>query len=349
MKKVILAVDDEPLNLQLLEAILIPQGFRVETATNGEEALDKIRLLKLDTILLDVMMPVMNGHEVCRRIRENKNWPYIPVIFITASEVDQDSIVKGLDSGGDDYIRKPIDSLELLSRIRACLRVKSLYDELNRTKAELSRYVSLSTRKMVEGMTTGDAQPANRSAEVTILFSDIRGFTEISENMEPESIFTMLNDNLTKQIKIIERNSGIIDKLSGDEVMAVFEGPGMVTNALKCAIQIVEALSFEKKENNQEWFKVGIGINTGQVYLGSLGSETFRDYTVIGNIVNVAARLCGLAIKRQILFTDMTQKQIQSLNFEYRSIGKHPVKGLKKPIEIYELLNYGTKSSFRSI
>ena len=149
MAKVILAVDDEPTNLKLLEATLIPEGYVVDTATNGQEALDKVRTTKPDLILLDIMMPDMDGYQVCERIRGDTSLPYIPVIFLTAMRTDQKDMIHGLDIGGDDYVLKPFDTFELLSRIRAALRVKELYDELALTKTELSRYVSLSTLKMV--------------------------------------------------------------------------------------------------------------------------------------------------------------------------------------------------------
>jgi len=251
--KKILIVDDEPINIELLEDLLIPEKYIVEGALNGEEALAKIQKELPDLILLDVMMPGMNGFQVCSEIRKNLSLPYIPIIFITAYQIDQSDIIHGLDMGGDDYIRKPFDSSELFSRIRSCLRVKKLYDDLARTKTELSRYVSLSTVDMVEKKTSKEVFQADRSAVVTVLFSDIRGFSNFTENMVPEKIFKMLNINLSRQIKVIEKYNGIIDKLNGDEIMAIFEGPDMASNALKCARGIVKALSVYKYRTNLSW------------------------------------------------------------------------------------------------
>jgi len=146
----ILVVDDFLTNIELLQEFLTQEGYIVDSAESGEEALDKVFNHPPDLILLDVMMPGMNGYEVCRKIRGNAVLPYIPVIYITASELEQKNIIEGLDAGGDDYICKPFQIAELLARIISCLRVKALYDELAKTKAELSRYVSLSTRRMVE-------------------------------------------------------------------------------------------------------------------------------------------------------------------------------------------------------
>jgi DNA-binding response OmpR family regulator len=338
--KKILIVDDEPINIELLEDLLIPEKYIVEGALNGEEALAKIQKELPDLILLDVMMPGMNGFQVCSEIRKNLSLPYIPIIFITAYQIDQSDIIHGLDMGGDDYIRKPFDSSELFSRIRSCLRVKKLYDDLARTKTELSRYVSLSTVDMVEKKTSKEVFQADRSAVVTVLFSDIRGFSNFTENMVPEKIFKMLNINLSRQIKVIEKYNGIIDKLNGDEIMAIFEGPDMASNALKCARGIVKALSVPQNSTLLDWAGVGVGINTGQIYLGSLGSDTFKDYTIVGNTVNIAARLCGFASQYQILFTEATLKLIKKTEFNYRPVKKVSLKGISSPINVLELIQH---------
>lgn len=336
--KKILAVDDEPINLKLLEAILVPEGYIVETTTSGQEALDMIKSIKPSLILLDVIMPGMDGYQVCEKIRADTSISYIPIIFLTAMQTSQKDVIHGLDIGGDDYIRKPFDTFELLSRIRAVFRVKNLYDELILTKAELSRYVSLSTLRMVEQVTSREDIPVGETKDVAVLFSDIRGFTNISENMNPQEVFEMLNLYLSKQIKVVQDYHGIIDKLSGDEIMAVFEGPDMVSNALQCASAIVKTLCTSKSCQSADWIGVGIGINAGPVYVGSLGSETMKDYTVIGNTVNIAARLCGLAKKFQILLTDTTKNLIQGKEFRYRPVGKVSLKGISVPMEVFEFM-----------
>jgi len=338
--KKILIVDDEPINIELLEDLLIPQKYIVEGALNGEEALAKIQEEPPDLILLDVMMPGMNGFQVCSEIRKNSSLPYIPIVFITAYQIDQTDIIHGLDMGGDDYIRKPFDSSELFSRIRSCLRVKKLYDDLARTKTELSRYVSLETVEMVEKKTSKEVFQADTKPVVTVLFSDIRGFSNFAENMDAEEIFKMLNINLSRQIKVIEKYNGIIDKLNGDEIMAIFEGPDMASNALKCARDIIKVLSVPQNKKLLDWAGVGIGINTGQIYLGSLGSDTFKDYTIVGNTVNIAARLCGFASQYQILFTEATLKLIKKTEFNFRPVKKVSLKGIRSPINVLELIQH---------
>ena len=332
----ILIVDDLPMNIELMEEILTPIGYTTESAENGEEALHKVFNKPPDLILLDVMMPGMNGYEVCRKIRENTTLPYIPIIYITASELEQKNVIEGLNAGGDDYIRKPFEISELQERIISCLRVKALYDELAKTKAELSRYVSLSTIRMVENQIQHQRpEPWNHEAYATVLFSDIRGFTQISEEMSPTEIFDKLNTNIKKQLQIITKHKGIIEKLNGDEIMAVFDGPDMADNALGCALEIIHELSKANRNKEFDSLKVGVGINTGHIYIGSLGNEFFRDYTVIGNTVNIAARLCGLADKLQVLFTKKTQSSISQEQFHFQSMGEKKLKGLSKPIEVF--------------
>lgn len=338
MQKVILAVDDEPVNLDLLEAVLLPEGFYVEKAMSGEEALEKIKTIQPALILLDIMMPGMNGYTVCERIKADTRLPYMPIIFLTAKYKDPKDLIHGLDIGGDDYIGKPFNPPELLSRIRSALRLKELFDKLLKTKAELSRYVSLSTIEMVEKSTSGEMLKAGESRDVTVLFSDIRGFTTLSENMDPQKVFEMLNLYLSKQINIIEDHQGIIDKLSGDEIMAIFEGPNMVKNALRCGTSIVKTLCNAEQCAADDWIGVGIGINTGPVYVGSIGSETIKDFTVVGNTVNVAARLCGFAQKFQVIFSEYTKNFIEDEGFEYQFAGKISLKGISKPVEVFEVV-----------
>jgi len=336
--KKILAVDDQPKNIKLLEAKLAPEKYIIETATSGQEALDKIKTSIPDLILLDVLMLGMNGYQVCEKIRADSSIPYIPIIFLTASLITQKDVIRGLNIGGDDYIRKPFDTLELFSRIRAALRVKELYDNLVKTKSQLARYVSLSTVQMVEKATSGEEIQVGQTRDVTVLFSDIRDFTNIAENMSPQKVFEMLNLYLSKQIKVVEDHCGIIDKLTGDEIMAVFEGPDMAQNALHCGIAIVKALCGPERSQAVDWVGVGIGINTGPVYIGSIGSETLKDYTVVGNTVNTAAKLCEFANKFQILFTENTIKLIEGKGFHYKSIGKISLKGISTPFETFELI-----------
>lgn len=336
--KTVLVVDDESFNIDLMEAVLTPEGFHVLTAKDGVGALAVLAETVPDVILLDIMMPGMDGYEVCKKIRADNLLPYIPIIFVTAKHTTMADVVQGLDVGGDDYVKKPFEPPELLSRIRAVLRLKASLDRLERMKKELSRYVSLSTLELVDRSAAGIASAAGETRNVTVLFSDIRGFTRISEKADPHKVFEILNVYLSRQIDIIEAHNGVIDKLSGDEVMAVFEGPDMVERALSCGADIVNTLCADGRCREEDWIGVGVGINTGPAYVGAIGSETYKDYTVVGNTVNIAARLCGYAQKFEVVFSEYCHMFVNDLALEYTSGGKVTLKGLSRQIEVFKLL-----------
>lgn len=338
MSRKILIVDDKAANLSLLEAILVPRGFEVNSASSGEQALQLAIDFQPDALLLDVMMPEMDGYEVCRRLRKLKHKSYVPVIFVTASEFGEEDMLKGFEAGGDDYVCKPLDVPVLLARVEACLRVKSLHENLTQIKAELSHYVSSSTMQMVESRVAGHAESGNRRTDVTVLFSDIRQFTHRTEQLDPEIVFEILNVTLGYQIEIIEKHGGVIDKLNGDEVMAVFEGDEMADCAIACASDIIRQFPEVQRRCEFDLPSVGIGINSGPVFRGSLGRGTFSDYTVIGATVNIAARLCGQATLSQVLVSDMTRQAIAGNSPTMQSVGFRDLKGLSEPLELFELV-----------
>ncbi len=236
----------------------------------------------------------------------------------------------------EDKKKKLDDAVRLISQIKNATEVKELYEELARVKSELARYVAPPTVEIVEEIITGKKARPGELINVTVLFSDIRDFTRISENMEPHEVFKMLNRNISIQLKTIEEHNGVVDKLSGDEIMAVFRGPEMAENAIKCAIAIIN--SFKERESPEgDWIGVGIGINTGPVYLGPLGSENRKQFTHIGTTVNIAARLCGQAKRFEVLFGKTTQELIADKGFNYSSMGNISLKGLSAPIEVFRL------------
>lgn len=335
--KKIMVIDEQGKELDLLAAVLGAERYIVEIATDIKEAVGKVKNLMPDLILLNVMIQGMKGYELCAEVRNETQLPYIPILFFTSVKIDQQELTRGFDVGADGYIQKPFDYPELFSKIRILIRTKGLYDELAAIRNELARYVSIPTFRSIEMKVKKGIEPVSETKRVTILFSDIRGFTNIAAQKEQPELFRMLNNCLIKQIKVIEAHHGMIDKLSGDEIMAIFEGEEMAENALRCGKSIVEALKDPREYPLPDWMNVGIGINTGPSYMGSLGSETFRKDTVIGHTVNLAARLCGIAKKSQILFTEDTKKLITGKDFSYDSIGRVTLKGIPEPIEVFIL------------
>jgi len=337
--KRILVVTEQTGDSDLLAAVIGAERYVVEVAADVKEALNKVKSMVPDLILLDVMIQGMKGYEFCKIVRNDTALPYIPILLFTPMKIDQQELMYGFEVGADGYMQKPFEYLELFSKIGCLLRVKTLYDELAEIRTELSRYVSLPTFRSIEMKVKKGIIPVSEIKQVTVLFSDIRGFTNFSSQKDQTELFKILNNCLIKQMRVVEAHRGIIDKLSGDEVMAVFEGDKMVQNALQCGKNIIEVLSNSKEYPLPDWMGVGVGINTGPSYMGSLGSETFKKDTVIGHTVNLAARLCGIAKKSQVLFTEDTRKLMDEKDFNCSSIGRVLLKGIPEPVEVFCLQN----------
>lgn len=333
----ILLVEEKSEEREILAAVLGSEGYIVETVATAEEAWDKVKSFAPDLVLLDAILQGMKGYDFCRALRQDTAFPYTPVILFTPVKIDQQEYSRGIESGADGYMEKPFDYPELLSKMRILLRIKSLYDELSETRAELARYVSLPALRSVEMKVKEGVTFDSEQREATVLFSDLRGFTSAVARMEQGEVFRMLNQCLVRQIKVIEEHRGIVDKLSGDEIMAVFEGAEMAENALRCGKEITAVMSDSEKYPDGLELGVGVGINTGQVSVGNLGSETFKKFTAIGHTVNLAARLCGMAQRSQVLFTESTRVLVADKGFSCESLGRVSLKGLAEPIEVFVL------------
>lgn len=316
----ILLVDDDPSNLFLLEELLLCEGYVSQLAASGSEALAIAAESIPDLILLDVMMPIMDGFEVCRRLREDVRLQGIPVIFLTALD-DDDSRLRGLEMMGDDYLTKPINSKLLLAKIKSVLRlhqmrsqqvqseIKQLVKEQSRHQIaaawEANDYISEKFRlfvpeqflnriapRGVESIQLGNAH----EEELTVLFCDIRGFTSIAESQSAMETFEWLNVFFTQMSQAIATHNGFVDKFLGDAIFAVFDRAGRhAEDALKAAVAMQKSLQEFNSErfqyNLEELIQVGIGIHTGIGLIGTIGSEHRMDSTVIGDVVNTAARL----------------------------------------------------------
>lgn len=316
----ILLVDDDPSNLFLLEELLLCEGYVPQLAASGSEALVIAAESIPDLILLDVMMPQMDGFEVCRRLREDVRLQGIPVIFLTALD-DDDSRLRGLEMMGDDYLTKPINSKLLLAKIASILRlnqmraqqvqteIKQLVKEQSRHQIaaawEANDYISEKFRlfvpeqflnriapRGVESIQLGNA----REEELTVLFCDIRGFTSIAESQSAMETFEWLNVFFTQMSQAISAYDGFVDKFLGDAILAVFDRVGNhAEDAMKAAVAMQESLQQFNRDrlqyNLEEIIQVGIGIHTGIGLIGTVGSEQRMDSTVIGDVVNTAARL----------------------------------------------------------
>jgi class 3 adenylate cyclase len=310
-------------------------------------ALELVRTDPPDLILLDIMMPGMDGYEVCRRLKADEKTKNIPVIFVTAmGEVEDET--KGFELGAVDYITKPIRPPVVKSRVRSILSLKEKTEQLEDLSGKLSRYLS---PVVYESIFSGkrDVTIESQRKKITVFFSDIIGFTEITERMEPEDMSNLLNVYLDEMANIAIKHGGTIDKFVGDAVMVFFGDPvsrGIKEDALAClsmGIEMIEALKGLQKDWHLKGvlrpFRVRAGINTGFCTVGNFGSRSKMDYTIIGGQVNIAKRLQDIAEVDQIVISHETWAQIKD---QVYCVKMKPimVKGIAYPIQAYHVVGF---------
>ncbi len=357
MPNKILIVDDEPFNLDLLEQELQDQGYTIERATDGAEALEKVPSFLPDVILLDYMMPNMNGLEVLGRLRKDEKHKGIPVILLTAKATQEDKI-RGLDAGADDYVVKPFDSFELMARVRAMIRIKEMHDlledwnrdladkvarqveELERVK-RLKRYLSPQIAETILGEDESHFKSHRR--EITVVFLDLRGFTAFSESAEPEEIMEVLRGYHAEMGKLIFEFGGTLERFAGDGIMIFFNDPVLCPDHTEKAIRMALEMRLRVVELRKGWLKrgydldLGIGLAAGYATLGNIGFEGRMDYGAIGNVTNLAARLCGEALGGQILVDRKTLGRIEEL-VEVEPRDELVLKGFPRPVAAFNII-----------
>ena len=341
----ILLVDDTPANIKLLADILRGESSLV-VATNGADALELAGREQPDLVLLDVMMPDMDGYEVCKRFKRSPATRDIPVIFVTAM-TDVEDETRGFDVGAVDFIAKPISPPVVRSRVRAAVALRRKSRELAELSGKLARYLS---PQLYESIFQGrrDARIGSHRKKLTIFFSDIVGFTSTTERLESEVMNELLNSYLERMSQIVMRHGGTIDKFMGDAIMAFFGDPetrGDKQDALACvrmAMEMREALGGFQREWYERGvetpFRVRAGINTGYCTVGNFGSAERMEYTIIGGQVNVASRLEGAAEPDQIVISHETWSLVRDEVYCIKK-GALELKGIPYPIQTYQVVD----------
>ncbi len=334
----IMIVDDEPINLQVLVNHLSLQNYAVVQANNGMEALEMIynNGVSPSLILLDIMMPKMTGYEVCRRLRERYPANELPILLLTA-KTQVSNLIEGLGAGANDYLTKPVAKTELLARIKTHLQISNLNIAYGRFVPH--EFIQLMDKQSVVDVKLGD----HVEKEMTILFSDIRGFTSISESMTPQENFDFINAYLSRMEPIIGKHQGFIDKYIGDAIMALF--PSSVDQAVAAAVGMLFRLveyNTTRGRPGRPALKIGIGIHTGLLMLGTVGGENRMDGTVIADAVNLASRTEGLTKTYGValLITEQVYEHLHSReHYKIRLIDRVRVKGKTKAITVYEVFD----------
>ena len=358
MSKKILIVDDEPFNLDLLEQELGEYDYAIERAGDGVEALEKTQSFAPDVILLDYMMPRMNGLEVVKQLRATPEHQGIPVILLTAKASQEDKVA-GLDAGADDYVTKPFDSFELLARVRAMMRLKEMHDTLaewNRTLAEtvkkqvselermarLKRYLSPQIAETILGQ--DDELFRTHRREITIVFLDLRGFTAFSDSAEPEEVMEFLRHYHAEMGQLVFKFEGTLERFMGDGIVIIFNDPIPCEDHAQHATLMALEMRDRVKELRGAWLKkgynldLGVGIAAGYATLGTMGFEGRMDYGTVGNLPNLAARLCAEAKGGQILTDQKTMSRLEPA-FEAEAIEQLSLKGIARPVLAYNIVS----------
>jgi adenylate cyclase len=365
----ILVVDDDPVSRLMLTGSLERHGHHVRAAEDGSEALDLLRIESFDVVLLDVLMPNVDGYGVLEQLKGDPDLRHIPVVMVT-SVADIESAVRCIELGADDYLPKPIDPVLLTARVNAGLTKKRLHDlemehleevaQLNRQlearveeqMAELVRTGELKRflpHQVAEGLLAGQLSPAEgfERRKLTLLFADMVGFTDLSDTLEPEELSEVLNEYLREMTAVAVSHRGTLDNYIGDGLMVIFGAPIFDEEAVQAWAAVQAA--FEMKVRADELtaairergipadLRVRVGVNTGHCTVGVFGSDVLRAYKAVGFAVNVAARLQSEAEPGTVLAGFRTYALVKD---RVRAEQREPLllKGAARPVEAWEIL-----------
>jgi adenylate cyclase len=362
----VLIADDNPANVRILSMRLAADGYDVVTARDGEEALAVAHESQPDLILLDVMMPKLDGITVCRRLKAAQETSFTPIILVTAMTEAKD-IVAGLEAGADEYLTKPVDHAALSARVRSMLRIKALHDTVTAQAGEIARWNATLERRVAEqvgqleqmsrlkrffsppladailaGGATDPLRPHRR--EISVVFLDLRGFTAFAEISEPEEVSEVLGAYHHEVGRIIQAHEGTLERFTGDGMMIFFNDPVSVENPEERAVRMAEAMRARVRVLAAEWRRRGydldlsMGIAKGYATIGAIGFEGRQDYAAIGSVTNLAFRLCTEAAGDQILISQRIQAAVADL-VNVKEVGPLQLKGFHRPVPAYEIVD----------
>ena len=359
----ILVVDDLAQNVRLLEAVLSPKGFRVAAASSGEQALDVLGKEHPDVVVLDILMPGMDGYEVCRRIRQDPGTAFLPVIMITAS--GEEEKIRAIEAGADDFVSKPFDQAELLARVRSLVRIKRYHDTIEHQADELAgwnRELEQRVQDQIEQLervsrlrrflpaqladliiSSGDESFMHgHRREITVVCCDLRGFTTFAETAEPEDVWDILGEFHGALGDLVDRFEGTLERFVGDGLVVFFNDPLPCDDAPLRSVRMALAMRQRVQELADGWrqrgyeLAFGVGIAQGYATLGRIGFAGRFDYASVGSVTNLAARLCAEAAPWQILITQRVNAAAEDLVVS-RLVGELSLRGFSKPVRAFDV------------
>jgi class 3 adenylate cyclase/CheY-like chemotaxis protein len=359
----VLAVDDQPENLRLLDAVLSPRGYTVLQASTGLGALSLLAAHPVDLVLLDIVMPGIDGYEVCRRIRADERTAFLPVVMITASGSQQR--LPSLQAGADDFVQKPFDQAELLARVASLVRLKRYHDTITRQSDELTqwareledrvtaqvaelerlgrlrRFLSPQLADLI--LESGDESVLDsHRREIVVVFCDLRRFTTFAESSEPEEVMAVLAEYHRVLGGLVHAYEGTLERFTGDGIMVFFNDPVPCENPAERAVRMAIAMRDEVRELARAWtrrgFDLGLGIGIAQGYatLGRIGFEGRSDYAAIGSVTNLAARLCADAAPWQVLVSERVLAATEQFTVP-ELVGDLQLKGFSRSVRVFDI------------
>jgi adenylate cyclase len=365
----VLVVDDDPVNRAMLTRFLEQDGYRVDTAADGSEALERLNTEPFDLVLLDVVMPKMDGYEVLTQMQDDDTLRHVPVVMITSLD-DVDSAVRCIETGADDYLAKPFDPIVLRARLKAGLAKKRLHDlevqhvaELDRLNRRLEARVEEHVAELVrtgelrrflpqpvaDGLLAGDLEADNELSRrrITVLFADMVGFTALSESLEPEELADVLNEYLREMTALAVSHGGTLLDFAGDGVFVVYGAPRAseeslhaleaLRTAVAMRVRVLELATGLRARGIPADLQIRVGINTGYCTIGVFGSDLMRAYKAVGFTVNIASRLQSEADPGSILCGFRTYALAENA---VRAVRREPLtlKGAARPVEAWEIV-----------
>jgi class 3 adenylate cyclase len=352
----ILVVDDQRANVEMMAGVLRARGYEVITSQDGGSALAQVQQAAPDLVVSDILMPGMDGYELCRRLRAEPATTLLPVILVTSLEPQQER-VKGIEAGADDFLHKPVNWEELFARVKSLLRVKRLQDEVRAWNAkleervreqvgqleQLGRLKRFFSRQVAEAIVAGGENIlAPHRREITAVFLDLRGFTAFTDRADPEEVLELLRAYHVTLGRTVDQFGGTLEHFAGDGVMIFFNDPFPVDRPAERAVRMALELQKAFRPIAQAWQKLGhevglgIGIAQGDATLGVIGFEQRWEYAAIGNVPNLAARLCGEARAGEILLDAQTEREMAALAYT-EPVGPLMLRGFLQPVPAFRL------------
>jgi CheY-like chemotaxis protein len=333
---VILIVDDLPANVRLLRAVLEPRGFSVAVASSGEEALSRLRAGDIDLVLLDVVMPGLDGYEVCRRVRAEEATAFVPVVMITASGEQEKR--RAIEAGADDFVTKPFDHAELLARVRSLLRVKRYHDEIEAFNRGLRSFLPPEVAELVKG---DPSVLESHRREIGVLACSLHGFAAFAEGAEPEDVMAVLGAYHSSLGALVSAAGGTLSRLTGDGLLVVFNDPLPSAEPAAAAVQLALSMRDRVWELAEGWSRLGFelslacGVALGHATIGRIGFARRWEYAPVGTAPMLAERLCEAASGGQIL---VSQRVFAAVSTIAQDVGELALRGFARPVRAFDVV-----------